>query len=163
MKETHGNLIDLVLAGEADLLVHGANCQNTFGAGIALEIKNRLPQAYEADLKTVKGDKNKVGTYSYADGVNTEGKKIRIINAYTQFRYGRGKDMFEYEAFDKILKRLNAQYPGKRIAFPQIGAGHAGGDWERIKKSIETYLPDMEVVIVYYQKPQANFESKFKR
>jgi O-acetyl-ADP-ribose deacetylase (regulator of RNase III) len=35
---------------------------------------------------------------------------------------------------------------------PKIGAGLAGGDWNRIKKIIQTELKDCKVTIVIYNK-----------
>jgi len=35
MKYAQGNLIDLALAGEFDLIAHGANCFCTMGEGLA--------------------------------------------------------------------------------------------------------------------------------
>ena len=49
LKHTKGNLIDLAEQGEFDVIVHGCNCQNTMGSGIAKEIKERYPLAYRAD------------------------------------------------------------------------------------------------------------------
>lgn len=51
MKTVHGNLIKMALEGKFDVIIHGCNCFNTFGAGIALQIKRIFPDAYEADLK----------------------------------------------------------------------------------------------------------------
>ena len=64
MRVVQGDLLGLALAGEFDVIVHGCNCQCAMGKGIALSIKKLFPEAYAADLKTVKGDRGKLGTYS---------------------------------------------------------------------------------------------------
>lgn len=86
IKYTSGNLIDLAFDGHFDVIVHGCNCMHTMSAGIAKEIKRRIPQAYEADLKTEKADHRKLGTLSACkdDG-------FLVINAYTQYSYGMGR------------------------------------------------------------------------
>jgi len=40
----------------------------------------------------------------------------------------RGTDVFEYESFVLILKKLIHFYPKARYGFPFIGMGLAGGD-----------------------------------
>ena len=48
MNVVDGDLIKLALNGTFDVIVHGANCQCTMGAGIAKAIKATFPEAYEA-------------------------------------------------------------------------------------------------------------------
>lgn len=128
LRHTKGNLISLAEAGEFDVIVHGCNCQNTMGSGIAKEIRTRYPEAYLADAKTLRGEKAKVGSFTLYD----TGQFI-IINAYTQYHYlPRGVDHFEYAGFERILHRLLDKYGGVRYGFPYIGMGLAGGDSDRI-------------------------------
>ncbi len=62
-----GDLLDAFDLNEVSTIVHGCNCFRSFGAGIAKSIKERYPEAYDADLNTAHGDKNKLGQYSYAE------------------------------------------------------------------------------------------------
>ena len=66
MKTIKGDLIKLALDGRFDVIIHGCNCYCTMGAGIAKAIKNIFPEAYDADCKTEKGSKPKLGSYSSA-------------------------------------------------------------------------------------------------
>jgi O-acetyl-ADP-ribose deacetylase (regulator of RNase III) len=66
MKVIKGDLIKLAKQQKFNVICHGSNCFCTFGAGIAKQIKQEFPEAYEADLKTNKGDKSKLGWYSKA-------------------------------------------------------------------------------------------------
>ena len=134
MNTKKGNLITLAEQGEFDIIVHGCNCFNTMGSGIAREIRERYPEAYAADCQTEAGDRKKLGTYTSFDT-----GKFAIINAYTQFDFSRDHDVFEYDAFKLILQKLATIYPGKRFGFPMIGAGLAGGDWSRIHDSIAIF------------------------
>lgn len=135
LKHAKGNLLDLALAGEFDAIVHGCNCFNAMGGGIAREIAERFPDAKAADDKTVRADYNKLGNYTFADinGV------FRIFNAYTQFNTSRGEDVFEYEAFVLILKKLAYNYPALNWGLPYIGMGLAGGESEVIIEMIEDF------------------------
>jgi hypothetical protein len=52
------------------------------GRGIALTIKQLLPEAYVADCKTPKSDKSKLGTMSMAD-IKRGDVQFVVVNAYT--------------------------------------------------------------------------------
>ena len=158
IKYIKGDLIDLALAGEFDLIAHGANVFHTMGAGIAKQIRERIPEAYLADLETIEGDENKVGTYSYAIKKTTkkvlnqdsrfEYKYVMVVNAYTQYTYSRSGDVFSYDGFEKILKDIAKTYPYYKNGLPLIGCGLAGGNKERILKIIEDTIGHMDITIV---------------
>ena len=46
---------------------HQANTQNTFGSGIARTIREKFPEAYEADCQAAKEGVNKLGNISMAE------------------------------------------------------------------------------------------------
>lgn len=126
-----------------DVLVHGCNCLCNMGSGIAKQVKELFPEAYLADQQTIKGDVSKVGRFTKAE---VDGKVI--INAYTQKKYlPRGIDHFEYFGFTQILRKLNFDYKGKTIAMPLIGAGLAGGNWDKIEKIIKENTDKVNVII----------------
>lgn len=136
-----GNLIDMAEDGDFNIIVHGCNCHHTMGSGIAREVRERYPQAYEADLETPKSDRSKVGRYSvsHADG-------FAIVNAYTQYDFmPRGRDHFEYEGFQEILNEFaeraeeSASTIKLNFGFPYIGMGLAGGDSARIIAMLEQF------------------------
>lgn len=143
-----GNLLDLAENGEFDLIVHGVNCFNTMGGGIAREIRERYPEVAEADAGTTRGDYTKLGnwTESYAwynlHKVPYEGDlpdSYIIINAYTQYNMSTGEDVFEYTAFELILQKLAHMYGTKRLGFPYIGMGLAKGNKEKIMAMLEDF------------------------
>lgn len=119
------------------------------GSGIAAQIKHRFPDAFKADDCTASGA-DKIGKFTWAHS-GTD-RQFIIVNAYTQRNYGRGVDHFEYEGFRRILKQLALfAKPSDRIGFPMIGAGLAGGDWNRIKGIIQEELADFDVTVVIYE------------
>lgn len=141
LKHATGNLIDMAEQGQFDVIVHGCNCLNVMGSGIALEIRNRYPGAYEADTLATEQWKNpvaKLGNFSTYATVG-KGKPFIIVNAYTQVNFApRGVDHFEYESFSLILRKLRALGP-VRFGFPYIGMGLAGGNEPRIIEMIEDF------------------------
>lgn len=135
-----GNLLDLAEAGEFDIIVQGCNCFNTMGGGIAREIRERYPHVAAVDGRTVRGDYTKLGTWTQENVILKNGTvTFDIINAYTQYNMSQGNDVFEYTAFELILQKLAFVYPGKRIGFPYIGMGLAGGDKDTIIPMIEWF------------------------
>lgn len=148
-KKIKGDLIKDALDGDFDAIVHGCNCFNTMGAGIARTIRMNFPDAYEEDCKTKCGDKDKLGTYSSIACDVYNMKKVTIINAYTQYHYWGGHNA-DYDAIEKVFKLINSNFKGKTIGIPRIGAGLAGGDWKKIKKSIKKACTDVNIIYVKY-------------
>lgn len=147
MKAIKGDLISLAKEGKFDVIAHGCNCMVTMGSGIAKSIKQHFPQAFQADIRTRKGDKKKLGTCTYATIVPMN---LIVVNAYTQYDY-RGKGVkVDYDAVRKCMKWIVEHFPRARIGLPKIGAGLAGGDWNKIQHIIEEEMSDVDVTVVEY-------------
>jgi O-acetyl-ADP-ribose deacetylase (regulator of RNase III) len=163
MKTIKGDLIKLAEEGKFDIIVHGCNCFHAMGAGIARQLADKYPQVEDADFQTPWGDRNKLGKCSIAT-VELDNHRFYVVNAYTQYKWSSGSDVFEYDSFNTLLNRLisfaTIETQGtkriNRIGFPMIGAGLAGGDWSRISKMIEQFAEDVKsfarVTVVEYQK-----------
>lgn len=151
MKTIKGDLLALAQKGKFDLIVHGCNCFCAMGAGIAKSIKQMFPEAYEADVKTVKGDKTKLGEISWAEITSNAGKLI-IVNGYTQFDWKGSGQKADYEAIRSVFRKIKSRFSGLRIGYPAIGAGLAGGDWNIISKIIDEELENENHTYVEYRK-----------
>lgn len=144
IKQIDGDLVKQ--SHEFDVIAHGANCWCTMGSGIAPQIKNKFPEAYEADCTTNKGDIGKLGTITHT--VNTT---PIVVNIYSQFGYGGsryGNVDLDYNALRTGLREMKNKFSGKKFGLPKIGAGLAGGDWDVIERIIETELEGEDVTIV---------------
>ncbi|MEM8557748.1 MAG: macro domain-containing protein [Bacteroidota bacterium] len=147
MRQIEGDLLELALAGRFGVIVHGANCQCTMGAGIAKAIRKQFPEAYEVDLATEKGDRTKLGTISTAR-VERGDVAFTVANGYTQFHWrGRGVKA-DYDAIRSVFRHVRSQFSGQRIGYPMIGAGLAGGDWARIASIINDELDGEDHTLV---------------
>lgn len=140
----NGCIIKAFKTNNYDALVHGNNCFCNWGAGLAKTIAKNYSSALKADQATNFGDKSKLGTYSF-----TETKNGIIINAYTQFKYGGGRNNADLDAIKKVFEKINEDYSGKVICISKIGAGLAGGNWKEIKKVINSVTPDVEIAVYY--------------
>lgn len=139
LKYIKGDLLELAwMDGMFDVIVHGCNCQCLMGGGIAKLIRERFPQAAEADYATEAGDIRKLGGWTSAE-VRSFVRSFIIINAYTQYTTSNTKDVFEYTAFKLILQKLAHIYGHASIGLPYIGMGLAGGDASIIIPMIEDF------------------------
>ncbi len=151
MKTEKGDLVQKARAGEFEVIVHGCNCFCTMGAGIAKTIKQVFPAAFRADLATVAGDESKLGSYSQAL-VEVAGKALFIVNAYTQYQWRGAGRKADYDAIRTVFQQVKQSFSGKRIGYPAIGAGLAGGDWAIIGAIINEELEGEEHVFVEWEK-----------
>ena len=165
-----GDLIEFAKSGKFDVVVHGCNCLSTMGAGIAPQ----MAKAFGCDkfkMELIGPDVNKLGNIDYQTLVlgenaiwslenaknNRNEPEITVVNAYTQYRYGKnhkdGDSMpFDYEAFTICMRKINVTFRGKHVGMPRIGAGLAGGDWRKIESIIRNELRDCKVTVVNYKK-----------
>lgn len=150
MKIVEGDLIALAEAGVFDVILHGCNCFRTMGKGIAKSIRQAIPEAYEADLRTAHGDRAKLGTFSAAQ-VRRGAHLLTVVNAYTQYDYRGPQPNADYEAIAKAFLAVKRSYAGVRIAYPKIGAGLARGDWARISGLIEETLAGEDHTLVLFK------------
>lgn len=152
MKIIEGDLIELALDGEFDVIAHGCNCYCNMGGGIAATIAYLFPVALIADMKTHVGDSNKLGTYTSANIKSHKCEhEFTIINAYTQDEYTRDKTDVDYKALRSCFKAIKRDFSGKRIGYPLIGAGLAGGDWNLISKIIDEEFEGEDHTLVKYK------------
>ena len=170
--EIQGDLIQLAKEGKFDVITHGCNCFCTMGAGIAPQMADAFfADEMEKEDDEYRGDINKLGTIDWHYITDTGGRVrvsnpndlhvgdvlVTVVNSYTQYHYGRNhldgvSKPLDYEALTMCMRKINRIFKGLHIGLPQIGAGLAGGDWERIKQIIQTELKDCDVTVVIYKK-----------
>lgn len=164
--EIKGDLLSLAKQGKFDVIAHGANCMSTMGAGIAVGFKQEfgcdrfemeligptIEKLGDIDYETVYLEDDKWVKYPDENGEWVTHKLI-VVNAYTQYYYGRMYGMpLDYEALTLCMRKMNIVFKGKHIGLPQIGAGLAGGKWYIIEDIIRKELKDCRVTIVIYDK-----------
>lgn len=171
--EIHGDLITLANVGTFEVITHGCNCHCTMGAGIAPQMAKAFGcDRFDMEGEEHKGDINKLGTIDYEllyfsnwdkkfqkypDDGDKVLYKLYVVNSYTQYNYGANHAdgvarPLDYDALTLCLRKINFRFKGKHIGLPQIGAGLAGGNWNRIKSIIQQELKDCKVTVVIYKK-----------
>jgi O-acetyl-ADP-ribose deacetylase (regulator of RNase III) len=134
---------------------HSCNCFHTFGSGIAKSIKDAYPQAYAADLTTLRASKDKLGIFSCAT-IQTVPHKI-IYNIYGQFDFGRDKRYTSYDAlFDGVsaMRSHAIENDIELLGLPQnIGCYRGGANWNIVEAILrEIFAADkaLSLVICHY-------------
>lgn len=175
-----GNLLDFPTHCETDPdkyvginnIAHSCNCQNVMGGGIAKQIKDRYPKAYEADTEFYNeeyndggGWKGSIGNYSkavietqlsdldliYSSDARTNLSHATIYNLYTQSGYSTEQREVNYEYFWRAMKAMQEDLLFNQhelnvrqvVGVPYgISCGLAGGNWKIIKAIIEDIFLD---------------------
>lgn len=127
--------------GRTLVLVHGCNCMNNMGAGLARRISDVWPEADEVDKQTTKYDRNKLGTWS---SVRVD-PSLLIVNLYTQYKYGGVYVNVDYDALETGLTKLVSEISESTVKpvflVPEyIGCGLAGGDINIVRPILEKRL-----------------------
>ena len=167
-KEIKGDIIELALKGEFDVIGHCTNAMCVMGGGMAVPMRKVFNcNNYPMENISTRGDINKLGQidwgiYGIQDG-NLNGiyeykslpKKdfVAVVNMYGQYNYGYsdGKPPLDYEALRLCMRKMNFIFKGKRIGLPYvIGCGLAGGDKEIVIQMIKEEFCDCEVTMVNY-------------
>lgn len=144
-----GDLLDLFDNGEFDIIIHGCNCFHAMASGIAGQIAKKYPTAVWTDKQTVKGNVNKLSSYTYCLPYADKGSNRGIINLYTQYHPGKDLNLPALDlGFYKLSKGLGKNL---KIGIPKIGAGVAGGDWDIIESIIKGHMKDHNVALVEYK------------
>ena len=154
---------DLLTGTDVEVIGHQANCQNTFGAGIAKSIKEMYPKAFYADTMAHKDGKAVLGNYSFCHIENGPIKKI--FNLYGQNLYGKGKRQTNYDALYNALDGMvNNLLPtdqdrmmfdfdrSPNVGFPYLmGCGLGGGDWRIVERLIEVAFHSYNGDVIIYK------------
>lgn len=123
------------------VICHQVNCQGKMGRGIALDIKNRYPVAFNKYKLQCAHGQMKLGKIQ----VVQVAANLFIGNLAGQDRYGRDKRYTDYDAVRTCLKKIKiwAAERSIQVYIPyKMGCSNAGGDWDIVYKIIEEEAPN---------------------
>ncbi len=156
---------DIFVEDDINVIAHQANLFHTFGGGIARVIRDKYPEAYDADLATPKGDPaditacGKLGTYSTAKA--PDGRII--VNCYSQTGMGAKDRNTSYNDIVTIFAMLEAKIavynkanPGNEriIGVPYgYGSNLAGGRWPVVEAIFKSIFENSPVKLVIVRLP----------
>ena len=148
-KIVYGDLIQLGLDGELDVILQSCNCYCQMGKGLGLQMKLRIPEAYEVDCLTPKKDRSKLGTISYVTVDTPNGNSLTVVNCYTQYKYyNKGRKCTELWTYEPCLTKVKELWTGKRIGYPKMGCDLGGEDWNIVYPIITKLLDGEDQTLV---------------
>lgn len=157
MPVTHitGNALDF--PENTNVLIHCVSLKPVMGAGVARQITEEYPSAFEAHRDYIATGNAMLGQFS---SVVVAGGAKRIVNLIAQADIGTERRQLDYEAlyaglctFRDILQDALAQGRVYRVAMPWLGTGLAGGSKPVVRAMIEDIFGEspIEVFVVEYQ------------
>jgi hypothetical protein len=143
---------------EYDAILIGTNLYCTMSQGVQLKVMLNYPYAYNKNLETKYGDKDKLGTVLECKSDGEPTFCLCFITKGYNFRPDLESDYLSYEALEKCLNLVNILYKGKNIACPLLGSSRfdGNGNKEKIYEIFNKTLTDVNVTIFdYFQKSRA--------
>lgn len=153
-KEIDGNIVEMGLNFEFDVIAHGLNCFNAQKRGLAPQMVEAFrTDQYRLETLLYKGDINKMGQIESCSYYN-KGKTLIVVNCYIQYAPATEQNStpLNYHALKLCLQKLNHKFKGLKVGLPVIGGGFAGGNPNLIKTLIQNNMTACDVTVVIYKK-----------
>jgi O-acetyl-ADP-ribose deacetylase (regulator of RNase III) len=139
-----------VFESGANIIAHGCNTKGGFGSGVAGAMAEKYPAARNAYISKYKMEGWKLGDVQFV----LASKSLVVANCATQNSYmPRGRCHANYSAIRTCMEKVRdfAKDHSYTIAIPKIGAGLAGGDWNKIKTILDEVFVDYDVTVRYLE------------
>lgn len=131
----------------AHTLVNAVNCVGVMGAGIAYQFKTRFPKMYEDYVDKCKQYKVRVGKpYLYQE----LDMGVSILNFPTKVHWKHPSELGYIKNGLKYFVKKFPRWDIQSIAFPALGCGKGGLDWEEVRPIMELYLEPISNLIPVY-------------
>lgn len=139
-----------ILSSDTDIIIHQVNCQGAMDSGIAKQIREKYPMAYENYKHLCKYYKPEE-LLGYVQYVAVGDNKI-VCNVFGQLNYGYNGELYtNYEALGKAFKYIAKHSKNRSIAIPyNIGCCRGGGDWVIVYNIINEVFKDCDVTLYEY-------------
>lgn len=126
---------------DVDAIVNPVNCVGVMGGGLALEFKIRYPEMFERYHEACKSNSLIPGSLHM---YKTDSGKY-IINFPTKYHYiNPSKEEFiviGLDTFTSCYKKFDI----KSVAFPKLGCGLGGLDWDSVRVIMESKLNNLDI------------------
>lgn len=118
-----------ILSINRGVICHGVNCRNSFGRGLAGQIKNKWPSVKQDYHNAFIGkEKPKLGDVIFS----TPTPYITVAHCFTQEGFGYdGKKYADTNAIDTCLRYILSNFTDETVYVPKIGCGLGGLLWNR--------------------------------
>jgi O-acetyl-ADP-ribose deacetylase (regulator of RNase III) len=142
LKVLTGNLFE----SKAGSLVNTVNCIGIMGKGVALEFKKRYPAMFEDYARRCGLGQVRLGEpYPYRDASG-----ILIVNFPTKDHWRSPSRLADIEHGLDYFVQHHAEWDIRSVAFPALGCGNGGLDWQRVRPLMVAKLGRLKVDIEIY-------------
>ncbi|MDW5299691.1 MAG: macro domain-containing protein [Sedimentibacter sp.] len=134
-----------LFSSPAQVLVNTVNTVGVMGKGIALEFKNKYPEMFKAYQNACENQSFDIGKLLLWK------KSEKWILLFPTKKNWRAPSQISY--IEKGLEKFVQSYEKlgiESIAFPRLGCGNGGLDWNVVKPIIEKYLKPLPIHIYIY-------------
>ncbi len=133
---------DITTVSGPAIIIHGVNCHDAMGSGVAKAIYTKWPQ--------VKSNYHEFGSMILGDIQPVQvDKDLWVVNCFTQRAFGTDNQKYAVPMFiEACLKKtmnLAMALAIKTVYSPRIGCGLGGLDWDGEVKEIYEHISE-----VYY-------------
>ena len=128
----------------ADAIVNTVNCVGVMGKGLALEVKNRYPEAFDIYRDFCSAGKMVPG---HLLAVRTSG--IFVVNFPTKRHWCEPSRLDDIEIGLAALRSFIYTYAVGSISIPALGCSNGGLSWKDVWLLIQKYmdLPDKQILV----------------
>lgn len=134
-----------IFSSPAKIIVNTVNTVGVMGKGIALEFKNRYPDMFQTYKNICQEGKLDIGMlYLWK-------KSEKWVMLFPTKKHWRNPSKLEY--IESGLKKFADNWDRlgtDSIAFPRLGCGNGGLDWNVVKPLMEKYLQDIPMQVYVY-------------
>ena len=131
-----------ILKSQTQTVVNTVNTVGVMGKGIAAEYKSRYPEMFKNYKKLCKDEKFKIGML-----LLWKIPKQWVLNFPTKIHWRNPSKLSYIEAG---LKKFVEGYESRgirEIAFPRLGCGNGGLDWQDVRPLMEGYLNSLPIQV----------------
>lgn len=147
IKIIDGDLLD----SNADIIAHQVNCQGKMNSGVAKQIKEKYPRAYDEYFELCsmhKDHKDFLMGICQIVAVQDSNKCKYVANLFGQLGYGYdGKQYTDLKALKNAMFTLKDNlFQVEVVAMPyKIGCARGGANWDDVYKIIDEVFKDYTV------------------
>lgn len=140
-----GNIFD----EDVDILVNATNPNGVMGRGIALAFKRKYPRMFQQYKNDCIDGLCKVGSFNLYDDVDDDFN--RAIMCFHTMTLQEGYSKLEYieTGLKKVVEWI--EKTSESIAFPALGCGVGGLNFEDVKALFMKYMNDLPNYVVLYE------------
>lgn len=137
-----------IFESEAECLVNPVNCVGVMGKGLALEFKRRYPDYFVAYKEICDNLNLKSGIFAFHGFKNKYGKDF--ISFPTKYHWSEQSDLSSIAASLRLFSERYFDFPDQSYAFPALGCGLGGLEWNDVFKIMKIYLEPLPIICEIY-------------